>query len=44
MKIYVSGHRLTVEEVDNIIKEADLNGDGKLDYEEFCKMMMNNDE
>jgi len=38
------GHRLTVEEVDNIIKEADLNGDGKLDYEEFCKMMMNNDE
>ena len=31
---------LTDEEVDMFMAEADLNGDGKLDYDEFVKMML----
>ena len=34
------GQRLTNEEVDAFMAEADLDGDGKLNYEEFVKMMM----
>jgi len=33
------GHRLTEEEVDTLMRTADLNGDGRLNYEEFCRMM-----
>ncbi|GFH46458.1 calmodulin [Chaetoceros tenuissimus] len=34
------GERLTVKEVDNMIREADIDGDGQVNYEEFVKMMM----
>jgi len=31
---------LTDEEVDMFMSEADINGDGKLDYDEFVKIML----
>lgn len=34
------GEKITQEEADGMIKEADLDGDGRIDYEEFVKMMM----
>lgn len=34
------GEKLTYEEAKQMIREADLDGDGKLNYEEFAKMMM----
>ena len=34
------GHVLTSAEADEFMKEADLDGDGKLDYNEFVAMMM----
>jgi calmodulin len=34
------GEKLTDEEVNQMIQEADINGDGQVDYEEFVKMMM----
>ena len=34
------GEKLTDEEVDEMIREADIDGDGKISYEEFVKMMM----
>ena len=33
------GQRLTNEEVDAFMREADTDGDGKLNYEEFARMM-----
>lgn len=35
---------MSVDEVQTIIAEADLNGDGKLDYAEFCHMLLNTSE
>lgn len=35
------GEKLTDEELDQMIREADLDGDGQVDYDEFVKMMMN---
>ncbi|KAG2724897.1 hypothetical protein I3843_01G038700 [Carya illinoinensis] len=37
------GERLTDEEAEQMIKEADLDGDGRqVSYEEFARMMMLN--
>ena len=33
------GQELTDEEVDQMIQEADLDGDGQVNYREFVKMM-----
>ncbi|KAE9445816.1 hypothetical protein C3L33_22294, partial [Rhododendron williamsianum] len=35
------GEKLSDEEVEQMIKEADLDGDGQVNFEEFVKMMMN---
>ncbi|KAF5774765.1 putative flagellar calcium-binding protein calflagin [Helianthus annuus] len=34
------GEKLTDEEVDETIREADVDGDGQINYEEFVKVMM----
>ncbi|XP_069110927.1 calmodulin-like [Argopecten irradians] len=36
------GEKLTNDQVDDMIKEADIDGDGKINYEEFVKMMIQN--
>ena len=33
------GERLTEEEVEEMIREADVDGDGQVNYDEFVKMM-----
>ena len=32
--------KLTDEEIEQMVNEADLDGDGLIDYEEFVKMML----
>lgn len=34
------GEKLTSAELDEMIKEADLNNDGQIDYNEFVRMMV----
>ncbi|KAF5734060.1 calmodulin [Tripterygium wilfordii] len=34
------GEKLTDEEVDDMIREADIDGDGQVNYEEFVRMML----
>ena len=36
------GEELTKKEIDAIVAEADLDGDGQIDYSEFAKMMTAN--
>ena len=33
------GQALTASEAEEFMREADLNGDGKLDYDEFARIM-----
>ena len=35
------GEKLTDEEVDEMIREADVHGDGVIDYREFTKIILN---
>jgi calmodulin len=34
------GEKLTIEEVDEMIRDADKDGDGQINYTEFTAMMM----
>lgn len=34
-----TGEKLTDAEVDEMIREADVDGDGQINYDEFVKMM-----
>lgn len=37
------GEGFTEKEIDEMIQEADKDGDGQIDYKEFSKMMMADD-
>jgi len=37
--IKILGEKLTNEEIEEMIKEADIDGDGFINYEEFVRMM-----
>ena len=34
------GEKLNDDECDQLVDEADIDGDGQINYEEFVKMMM----
>lgn len=34
------GEKLTDEEVEQMIREADVDGDGQVNFDEFVRMMM----
>ena len=33
------GEKMTDEECNSIVEEADIDGDGQINYEEFCLLM-----
>ena len=35
------GENTNLEEIEDLIKEADLDGDGFINYEEFVKLILN---
>lgn len=37
------GEKLTDEEMDEMIKEADFDDDGKINYDDFCRKMLGGD-
>ena len=37
------GEALSKEEIDDFMKQADVDGDGRLNYDEFVKMMLQTD-
>ena len=39
IQVGVAGDKLSEEEVDDLISEADKDGDGVLNYEEFVRML-----
>lgn len=38
--VMTKGEKLKEEEINDLIREADVNGDGYIDYEEFVRAMM----
>ncbi len=36
------GEKLSDAEIDQMLRDADKNGDGKIDYDEFVKMLLGN--
>lgn len=34
------GEKVTDEELEQMVKDADLDGDGQINYEEFSRMML----
>jgi calmodulin len=36
-----AGEKITEEEIDDVIKDADADNDGNINYEEFVKMLLN---
>ena len=40
LRLIMTNLSATDEEVDEMIREADIDGDGQINYEEFVKMMM----
>jgi calmodulin len=39
-KAETNAHRLTDDECDEMIREADIDGDGQINYAEFVKLML----
>jgi Ca2+-binding EF-hand superfamily protein len=40
--LHVLGNKFSSSEVKKMIKLADINGDGKIDYHEFTQLMIGN--
>ena len=38
------GERMTEEEVDEVLREIDIDGDGQINFDEFCRMMTQSSE
>jgi calmodulin len=38
--LWLAGEKLSDQEVEEMIREADVDGDGAINYEEFVRMML----